>query len=79
MPQGELTLGPGRKAAVETEVAEASRRRECLPELWRPALLPTENGATRVKEVCMFVFVSLQWLEKADFGGHHHLKRGKGT
>lgn len=32
-----------------------------------------------VKKARMFVFVSLQWVEKADFGGHHHLKREKGT
>ena len=53
VPHGELTLGPGRKAAVETEVAEASRRRVCLPEVWRPNR--TEQRSQESTHVCVCV------------------------
>lgn len=59
VPQGEPTLGPGRKAAVETEVAEVSRRRVCLPGVWRLALLATQNGATESrKHACLCLCLS---------------------
>lgn len=55
----ESQLGPGRKAAVEMEVAEVSRRRVCLPGVWRLALLTTQNGAIESrKHACLCLCLS---------------------